>query len=230
MFFNKNNNLKIYIFIAICMIVIIGMWLYTLKLNLSKPSKSTFDWSEIFGGWGDAVKDVPPMPSLNTTTLEVSDELINELAEELKNTDKKINTNNWQIYKNIEYGFEFKYPKEFDIDKNNLGFLNLKLVQGNNVVPINSISVKIENNLENLQALDWILQAENYPKKNLEEIDNKANNNKKTILQKEYNEGGEGLRYFMFHNDLVFVVNTFFPAAFTGLMKVIMKVIFYILQ
>ncbi|MFH1610718.1 MAG: hypothetical protein ABIA91_02395 [Patescibacteria group bacterium] len=116
----KNSNFKIYIFIAICMVVIIGMWLYTLKLNLSKPSKSTFDWSEIFGGWGDTVKDVPPMPTLNTTTLEVSDELINELADKLKEEKEEVDTSNWQVYTNEEYGFEFKYPNGIELGEDSL--------------------------------------------------------------------------------------------------------------
>ena len=128
----KNSNFKIYIFIAICMVVIIGMWLYTLKLNLSKPSKSTFDWSEIFGGWGDAVKDVPPMPELTTTTPEVSDELINELADKLKD-----DTKDWEVHRNEEMGFEFKYPKEWVLDNDLLSPWPIeKYMIGSNNAPI----------------------------------------------------------------------------------------------
>ncbi len=148
----KNSNLKIYIFIAICMVVIIGMWLYTLKLNLSKPSKSTFDWSEIFGGWGDAVKDVPPMPQLNTTTPEVSDELINELADKLKDVTK-----DWEVYIDEELGFEIKYPNEgveiiLDdvIERGTIGSPSFKFVDGGH------FALGVYDNENNFTPREWL--------------------------------------------------------------------------
>ena len=51
------------------------------------------------------------MPDTNTTTPEVSDEIINELADKLKDE-----TSDWEVYRNEEYGFEFKYPNGWKLD------------------------------------------------------------------------------------------------------------------
>jgi len=93
MSFSKNSNFKIYFFIAICMIVILAMWLYTLKLNLSKSGSLSDSFRNIFSGFSNDANDIlQEQEKSNNNNLEAKQDLINKLADELKKNEIEINT------------------------------------------------------------------------------------------------------------------------------------------
>ncbi|MDD5290239.1 MAG: hypothetical protein PHT40_03530 [Patescibacteria group bacterium] len=114
------NKPKILILFILCVLIILGLWFYSLKLNLNKPSdgKGKFDLNlgEIFSDIGDTFKNLPPPPKFSTSTT-ATDQAIDTLADKLKQLE---NTNtsiaDWQIYKNEKYNFEFRYPKNYTLN------------------------------------------------------------------------------------------------------------------
>lgn len=138
----SNKNTKYYAIITACSIIIIGFWLYSLKLNLSQPVDSTdsendeTDLTDLKNTLFDAFR-THPLQAPEPTTEEQLNQLTNKMAEEIKNQNstptadwlavvqkiknRSINsTTEWLTYKNDESGFEFKYPKEWfwnNIDK-----------------------------------------------------------------------------------------------------------------
>ncbi|HOY56283.1 MAG TPA: hypothetical protein PLH37_02550 [bacterium] len=108
------RNIKLYFLFFFCVLLILLVWLYTLKLNLTKPEKNNNEGlSKIFNSLknvGDSFKNLPPLPQ-NTTTpqdiilAEVSDKLL-----ELTATSTPTSTADWQTYSNEKNGYEIKYP------------------------------------------------------------------------------------------------------------------------
>ncbi|MFH1456521.1 MAG: hypothetical protein ABIF17_00195 [Patescibacteria group bacterium] len=93
MFFNKNSNLKLYIFVAVCMVIILAMWFYTLKLNLSKPWDLGPSFTEIFSGLENSnilKQESQILKEPNKT--KISQDLIDKLAGELKSNEQEVQT------------------------------------------------------------------------------------------------------------------------------------------
>ena len=80
MLFSKNLNFKMYLFITICMAVILAMWVYVLKLNLSKPGSLTDSFQNIF-----------KKQTQEQNQSAINQEIINQLADELKNKQETEN-------------------------------------------------------------------------------------------------------------------------------------------
>ncbi|GEM_PF-2858839 len=111
------KNIKIYFLFFFCVLLIVLVWLYTLKLNLTKPEKNNNEGlSKIFNSLkniDDSFKNIPPLPKNTTSSqdiilAEVSDKLL-----ELTTTSTPTSTADWQIYKNENYKFEIKIPTNY---------------------------------------------------------------------------------------------------------------------
>ncbi|GEM_PF-2693771 len=121
MFPKPKQNLKIYAIFTFIILVILAFWFYCLKINLqngfnTKNNKSGFTLSELRQEISNIISKSPLSKKSETENIknnknEQLNKLADELANELKNTATEINTSDWQVYKNEELGFEFKYPK-----------------------------------------------------------------------------------------------------------------------
>lgn len=127
------RNIKLYFLFFFCVLLILLVWLYTLKLNLTKPEKNNNEGlSKIFNSLknvGDSFKNLPPLPQ-NTTTpqdiilAEVSDKL-------LELTSTPTSTADWQTYRNEDYKFEIKIPTNYITEETGIkeiSFSNKELV------------------------------------------------------------------------------------------------------
>jgi hypothetical protein len=83
------NKPKIIILFILCLVVILGLWFYSLKLNLSKPNgdqgKFNLNLKEIFDDLSNTFKNLPPAPKFSTSTPEATEQVIDTLADKLKN-------------------------------------------------------------------------------------------------------------------------------------------------
>lgn len=60
------------------------MWFYTLKLNLSRETKSSFGLQEIFGELGGVLNDLPNLPEAATTTPTLTSEFLEQITKKLR--------------------------------------------------------------------------------------------------------------------------------------------------
>ncbi|MBU4360507.1 hypothetical protein L6278_00760 [Candidatus Parcubacteria bacterium] len=95
MFNKKNYNTKIYIIFFLIIIVILGFWYYSLKINLqnglsAENNRSGFTLSELKQEISDIIAKSPlnkKPETENNNKNEQLDKLAEELAEELKNNE-----------------------------------------------------------------------------------------------------------------------------------------------
>ena len=115
---SPNKKIKFYALFGLCLVVILGLWFYSLKLNLSKPNgdqgKFDLNLGEIFSDLSDTFKNIPPAPKFSTST-PATNQAIDNLAEKLKQLENT-STADWLTYTNKELNFEFKYPKTWKVD------------------------------------------------------------------------------------------------------------------
>ena len=98
------TNLKIYLIFTLIVLVILGFWYYSLKINLenglsTENSRSGFTLSELKQEIADILSKSPlttnkqqPTVNSNNEKDEQLDKLVDELAEELKNKDNNTST------------------------------------------------------------------------------------------------------------------------------------------
>ncbi len=201
---DKNNKTKIYILLGLCLIIILGLWLYSLKLNLSALKNN--DTSKDTGAKSlintivDIFKAHPLTEPEEKVTTPV-EELTNKIAEEIKNQNNSISTADWLTYRNEELGLEFKYPKEWKVTnstskeetKINLQKYFNSVYQNQNINEICVMNFKASTDNNTSTDLDFKDFIANGTIKSIIKIDNIESNylklNKKTSDELTFYEG-----------------------------------------
>lgn len=215
---DSKNKTKIYILLVVCLIIILGFWFYSFKLNVARlgstDEPTANGLNELKNSLFDAFKQNPLNESEPENQNKPLEELTNKIAEEIKNQTNSTSTADWLTYRNEELGFEFKYPREWFWDDTNKTLTNYSQEEAdlNGGIFISSfIKIQIDTNPLNSENEKSILDcAKSDEETTIIECENVYINNfkfKKTISHFETLTKGYGASFITIKNNNIYYLS-----------------------
>jgi hypothetical protein len=113
-------------------VIVVGVWYETQKVNF-QPNQISFNG-----------KETPKEGPTASTT------------EPIKDETSGIDTSNWNVYRNEKYGYEIKYPNNYQIDQTDLGnvFMGANSEYRATGVFVRVLNNKLEEEIRSLKSRD----------------------------------------------------------------------------